>query len=297
MHTLTSLITRAKRKDKQIIAVANGADKDILMAVKLALELDLCNFILFGDIHDIYRLADTLDLDLTGYDVVVKHETERIAEAAIEAIHLGEATILMKGNISTKSLLRAVLAKDSGLRKQHLLSHIAIFEIPGRERFVFLTDAAINIAPTLEEKIGIVKNAVQMAKALEIKFPKIAIIAPVDVIDEAIPSTFDAAKLTEMQKNGEIKDCLIDGPISFDNAISPQSAQVKGINSNISGIADILMVPTIEVGNALYKSFIFFAHAKVAAVVCGAKVPIALASRADSPESKLYSLALAIIKT
>lgn len=296
MNKLFKLVEQAKRSRCQTVAVANAVDPEVIVAVKTALSEKLCSFLLFGDKERILRLAKRHRLPLPNPDVEIRHTHVNAAEAAVLAVSRNEATILMKGNVSTKELLQAVLDKDSGLRTDQLLSHVALFDIPGREEPVFLTDAAINIAPTFHEKVAIILHAVRVARMLGKDCPKVAVIAPVDVINEAIPSTIDAAKLTAMQESGEISGCLIGGPISFDNAISRESAMHKGVHSKVSGVADILMVPTIEVGNALYKSFIYFARAQVAAIVCGARAPIVLPSRADSPESKLYSLALALLQ-
>lgn len=294
MNHLQALIQTAKNDQKRTVVIANAADTEILRTVKLGLAHKLCSFILLGNQDDIKQIANSIQLDLKNQDICLYHVKESAEEIAVEKIHNNEASILMKGNISTKKLLQAVLDREKGLRKEKLLSHVAMFDIPGRNKPILLTDAAINIAPNLDEKIQIINHATTVSRAVGIQQPKIAVIAPVDVMNEAIPSTIDAAKLTHMQQQGIIQNCLIDGPISFDNAISPKSAQHKSITSEVAGVADILLVSSIEVGNALYKSFVFFAYAKVAAVVCGAKIPIALSSRADSHESKLYSLALAI---
>lgn len=293
MNCLTDLIKQVQKSPKQIVVVANAADETILETVKLALKWNLCNFLLLGDQVKIVHIANKINLSLTEH-IEIQHKTDRIGENAVQSIIESKATILMKGNISTKRLLQAVLKKERGLRTSQLLSHVALFNIPDRNKPIILTDAAINIAPSLNEKIKIIENAVQVSKLIGTKLPRVAVIAPVDVINEAIPSTIDAGKLSEMQEVGVIQNCLIDGPISLDNAISLKTANYKSITSKTSGIADILIVPSIEVGNALYKSLVFFVHAKVAAVVVGAKAPIALSSRADSPESKLYSLVLAI---
>jgi len=297
MKHLNELLRTAKQLGhrRQSVAVANPLDFDLMKAIKMAIELDLASFHLFGDIEKMGRMANEVNLDLVHLNITVHEAVVHPAKAAVAFVKNGQADILMKGNVSTKELLQAVLHKQTGLRKERLLSHVALFDIPGRQKPVFLTDAAINIAPDFKEKVQIAKNAVDVAKALGIACPKVAVIAPVDVINEAIPSTIDAARLAMMQEVGEITGCLIGGPISFDNAISVESAKHKGQGSRVAGTADILMVPAIEVGNALYKSFVFFARAEAAAIVCGASAPIVLPSRADSAESKLYSLALAIV--
>lgn len=297
MCHLPLLIERLQKRPyrKDTVIIAGAADVEILNCVIEAVRLELCSFILLGDKNEIESMLKKIGVRALCKEIKIKHAPQQMEKAAVEYVRKGKATVIMKGNTSTKYLLQAVLARTIGLRTEHLLSHVAVFDIPGRINPVILTDAAVNIAPSLNEKIEIVEHAVDVANLIGVKNPKVAAIAPVDVINEAIPSTLDAAKLTELNKQGEIVNCLIGGPISFDNAISYRSAQHKQSMHKVSGISDILMVPTIEVGNALYKSFTFFAHATVAGVICGAKVPIVLPSRADSRESKLYSLVLGLL--
>jgi phosphate butyryltransferase len=187
-----------------------------------------------------------------------------------------------------------VLNKEYGLRLGNILSHVAVFEIPNHDRLIIVTDSAMNISPDLTQKAQIIKNAVAIAKEIGIETPKVAPIAAVEVVNPAMQATIDAAALTMMNKRGQITGCIVDGPLALDNAVSVLAAEHKGINSEVAGKVDILVVPSIEVGNALYKSLVYFANAKVGAVIAGAKAPIVLTSRADSAESKLYSLALAI---
>jgi phosphate butyryltransferase len=226
--------------------------------------------------------------------VVHADSNDKAAELAVRAVSTRKATVLMKGNIPTSDLLKAVLNKEYGLRTGKVLSHVSVFEIPEYDRLTFVTDAGMNIAPDLEQKAQIIKNAAALARAIGIEYPKVAPIAAVEVVNPAMQATIDAAALTVMNKRGQIPGCIVDGPLALDNAVSALAAEHKGIHSEVAGRADILLVPTIEVGNVLYKSLIYFAKAKVGAVIAGAKAPIVLTSRADSAESKLYSLALAI---
>ncbi|PAV29119.1 phosphate butyryltransferase [Virgibacillus profundi] len=299
MRSLESLKNQVKQEENQIVAVANAADKELLLAIKAAVEEGLCSFILFGDEEAINDIASTIKLDLSMKAITLQHvnELEETANAAVRTVHQKEASILMKGNVATKSLLKAVLNKDYGLRSGKVLSHVALFEIPNQDRLIFLTDPAMNIAPNIEEKAEIIKNTVQVAHGVGIQLPKVAVIGPVETVNYAMQSTVDAAVLTQMQKRGQIKRCLIDGPLAFDNAVSLEAAKHKGIESEVAGAADIIMVPNIEVGNALYKSFIYFSNAKVAAIISGAKAPIILTSRADTAENKLNSLALALVSS
>ncbi|UJL48255.1 phosphate butyryltransferase [Virgibacillus sp. NKC19-16] len=298
-RSLASLKWNIQQETKQIVSVANAADKEVLIAVKTALKEELCFFLLFGDETKITNIAESIHLDLSTDGLVVRHESTNsdIARSAVMAVHHKEAQILMKGNLSTNEILKAVLNKEYGLRTGNVLSHVALFEIPNQDRLLFLTDAAMNITPSLQEKVEIINNAVQVAHGVGLEEPKVAALAPVEVINQAMPSTVDAAVLTQMNNRGQIKDCLIDGPLAFDNAVSLEAASHKNIHSDVGGTADILMVPTIEVGNALYKSFIYFANATVAAIISGAKAPIILTSRADSAESKIHSLTLALVSS
>ncbi|MFZ3577129.1 phosphate butyryltransferase [Virgibacillus sp. DJP39] len=294
MKTLSDLTRSAKNETGKIVSVANAADEEVLKAVKEALTESLCSFILFGNENDIRTISNSIGLDLSSSDLKVVNEENDSARAAVEAIHQKKADILMKGNISSKSLLKAVLNKEYGLRTGKILSHVALFEIPNQDRLLFLTDSGMNIAPTLMEKAEIINNAVQIARGVGIDCPKVAALAAVEVINPSMQATVDAALLTQMQKRNQIRNCIVDGPLAFDNAISSHAAELKDIQSEVAGFADIIAVPTIEVGNALYKSFMYFANAKVAAVVSGASAPIVLTSRADSAATKLHSLSLAL---
>ncbi|WP_335870630.1 phosphate butyryltransferase [Bacillus sp. 2205SS5-2] len=294
---LQSLIERASQISSATVAVASAADKEVLEAVSMALELNLAKFILFGHKDEMKTLInENVPHLLKHEDITLKHVSSPkvAAEQAVKAVKTNEANALMKGNVATAVILKAVLNKEFGLRTGNVLSHVAVFEVPGMNRLVILTDAAMNIQPTLEQKAQIVQNSVNIVKSIGIHMPKVAPIAAVEVINPAMEATLDAAALTQMNRRGQIKDCLIDGPLALDNAISMEAAKHKGISGEVAGQADILLVPNIDTGNALYKSLVYFAQAKVGAVIAGAKVPIVLTSRADSSESKLHSLALAI---
>jgi phosphate butyryltransferase len=294
---LDSLINKAAQVSSNTVAVAAAEDLEVIEAVIAALDRNLANFILFGDeekINSIIELKKQKNIRNNYLKVINANSNAAAAELAVKAVFNKEANVLMKGNIPTNIFLKAVLNKEHGLRTGNVLSHIAAFEVPGFNRFTIVTDAAMNIAPDLEEKAQIIKNAVSLARSIGIEIPKVAPIAAVEVVNPAMQATLDAALLTVMNKRGQISDCIVDGPLALDNAVSTLAAEHKGIHSEVAGNADILLVPTIEVGNVLYKSLIYFANAKVGAVIAGAKAPIVLTSRADSAESKLYSLALAL---
>lgn len=280
-----------------IIAIAQAAENDVLSVVKEALEKSYCSFMLFDREEKLKKVANEVNLDLIQTGLKIHHCDSGPELEAVKEISKGNAHILMKGGLSTKSLLKAVLNKEFGLRSNGVLSHVALFEIPNQDRLIFLTDAAMNIDPTINDKTKIIKNAVDVARSIGIDKPKVAALAPVEVVNEAMPSTTDAAILTQMSRRNQIKECVVDGPLAFDVAVSNQALKQKGIDSPIGGRADILLAPNIEVGNALYKAFVYFANAKVASIISGAKVPVILTSRADSKENKMYSLLLALNAT
>lgn len=295
--TLDLLIERATQYEEKTVAVAAAADVEVIEAVIVALRLRLANFFLYGDKEQILSILRDKAPDLVNSEKIKVFHTKSnasAAEHAVKAIKLNEANVLMKGNVPTATILKAVLNKDYGLRTGDVLSHISVFEVAGYDRLIIVTDAAMNINPDLETKIQIINNSVKLAKSIGIETPRVAAIAAVEVVNQSMPATMDAAILTQMNRRGQIKDCIIDGPFGLDNAISLEAARQKKINSEVAGRADILLVPTIEVGNTLYKSLVYFAGARVGAIIAGAKVPIVLTSRADSAESKVYSLALAI---
>ncbi|PFA63953.1 phosphate butyryltransferase [Bacillus sp. AFS015802] len=294
---LQSIVENATRIENSTVAVAAAEDKEVLGAVAMAVEKKMADFLLFGDKEEILSLLEEVAPTLISHSSIkIKHafSPQKAAELAVKAVKENEAGTLMKGNVPTAVILKAVLNKEWGLRTGNVLSHVAAFEVAGFERLTFITDAAMNIAPDLQQKAQIIENAVGIARSIGVDMPKVASIAAVEVVNPAMQATVDAASLTMMNQRGQIRECTVDGPLALDNAVSQHAALHKGIESEVAGQADILLVPNIETGNALYKSLIYFAKAKVGAVIAGAKAPIVLTSRADSAESKLYSLALAI---
>lgn len=294
---LELFIERATTYEEQTVAVAVAEDDEVLEAVMLALKRNLARFLLIGDKEKITEMVDKkypLIEESDKIKIIHANSREAAAEYAVKAVHGNKAQVLMKGNIPTSILLKEVLHKEYGLRTGSVLSHVAVFEVPGFNRFLMITDAGMNIAPTFEQKVHITQNAVQIAHGIGIECPLVAPLAAIEMVNPAMQATVDAALLTQMNRRGQLKSCIVDGPLALDIAVSAIAAEQKGINSEVAGKADILLVPSIEVGNTLYKSLTYFAHAKVASVIAGAKVPIVLTSRADSAESKLYSLALSI---
>ncbi|AHA73728.1 phosphate butyryltransferase [Bacillus thuringiensis] len=292
---LEYLIDQAAGKPKKTVAVAVAEDHEVIEAVAKAIKLQLAQFRLYGNQEKIMGMLQEHGLQTSEHvEVIAAMSNAEAAELSVKAVRNGEADVLMKGNIPTANILKAVLNKEWGLRKGSVLSHVAAFEVPNYDRLIFVTDAAMNIAPDVTQKAAIIQNTVEVARAIGIDLPKVAPIAAVEVVNPAMQATIDAAMLTQMNRRGQIKDCIVDGPLALDNAVSQIAAEHKGIVSDVAGKADILLVPTIEAGNVLYKSLVYFADAKVGAMIAGAKAPIVLTSRADSAETKVYSLALAV---
>ncbi|MFK4466776.1 phosphate butyryltransferase [Bacillus sp. RC252] len=292
---LEHLIDQAARQPKKTVAVAVAEDHEVIEAVAKAIKLQLAQFRLYGNQEKIIGMLQEHGLQTSEHiEVIAAASSAEAAELSVKSVSNGEADVLMKGNIPTANILKAVLNKEWGLRKGSVLSHVAAFEVPNYDRLIFVTDAAMNIAPDVTQKAAIIQNTVEVAKAIGIDLPKVAPIAAVEVVNPAMQATIDAAMLTQMNRRGQIKNCVVDGPLALDNAVSQIAAEHKGIVSDVAGKADILLVPTIEAGNVLYKSLVYFANAKVGAMIAGAKAPIVLTSRADSAETKVYSLALAV---
>ncbi|EEL86307.1 phosphate butyryltransferase [Bacillus cereus] len=292
---LEHLIDQAAGQPKKTVAVAVAEDHEVIEAVAKAIKLQLAQFRLYGNQEKIMGMLQEHGLQTSEHiEVIAAASNAEAAELSVKAVRNGEADVLMKGNIPTANILKAVLNKEWGLRKGSVLSHVAAFEVPNYDRLIFVTDAAMNIAPDVTQKAAIIQNTVEVARAIGIDLPKVAPIAAVEVVNPAMQATIDAAMLTQMNRRGQIKNCVVDGPLALDNAVSQIAAEHKGIVSDVAGKADILLVPTIEAGNVLYKSLVYFADAKVGAMIAGAKAPIVLTSRADSAETKVYSLALAV---
>jgi phosphate butyryltransferase len=292
---LDELISLAKEREKKTIAIAAAQDKVVLEAVVQAVENNIVDVILVGDKKKILSLEEELNINLDNMRIIDECDVNKAAAKAVELVSKGEAQFLMKGILGTADLLKAVLNKEAGLKTNSLLSHVMIYEVPTYHKLLFLTDGGMVPYPELNDKIGIINNAIKVAHGLRIEKPKVAPICAVEVVNPSMQATLDAAALSSMNKRGQIKGCIIDGPLGLDNAISEEAAHHKGIISEVAGDADILLVPNIEAGNFLGKSLTYFAKAESAGVIVGAKCPVVLVSRADSAKSKLYSIALGAV--
>lgn len=292
---LDELIQLAKKREKKTIAIAAAQDKVVLEAVIQAVNDNIVEAILVGDKTKIQEIAKELNINLDAVKIIDEANVNKAAAKAVDLVRSGEAQFLMKGILGTADLLKAVLNKEAGLKTSSLLSHVMIYDIPTYHKLLFLTDGGMVPYPELNDKVGIINNAIKIAHALEIEKPKVAPICAVEVVNPSMQATLDAAALSSMNKRGQIKGCIIDGPLALDNAISEEAAHHKGIVSEVAGDSDILLVPNIEAGNFLGKSLTYFAKAESAGVIVGAKCPVVLVSRADSAKSKLYSIALGAV--
>lgn len=284
----------AARLERKVISVAAAQDSAVLEAVAGAKKAGVADAVLFGDAEEIRKAAQGVDIDLSEYEIVDVKDKAEAARKAVELVHDKKADMYMKGIIDTKTVLRCVLDKEVGLRSGKLLSHVGVFEVEGLDRLLFLTDAAFNMYPELEEKRQIVENAVTVAHASGVSCPKVAPIAAVEVLNPKMPATVDAVELTKMNEEGTITGCIIDGPLAFDLAISREAAEHKGATDRkIVGDADILLMPNIETGNVLYKALGHIADSENGALLVGTTAPVVLTSRSDSYETKLNSIVLA----
>ncbi len=276
-------------------AVAHPCDESSLCGAVEAAAAKIIKPVLVGPAARIRALAASLKLDLSELSLVDTPHSHASAEKAVEIVRAGEADALMKGSLHTDELMAEVVRKDTGIRTARRISHVFIMDVPTYPKPLFITDAAVNIFPTLEDKVDIVQNAIDLARALQIELPKVAILSAVETITSKIPSTIDAAALCKMAERGQITGALLDGPLALDNAISRDAAAIKHIRSAVAGDADILLVPDLEAGNMLAKELTFLANADAAGIVLGARVPIILTSRADSVRTRMASCAVAAL--
>lgn len=290
------MILDAKKRVSMKLAVAAAEDKEVLEAVKQAVNAGVVEPVLFGKGEEIKRIAREIGFDLLPEQVVECEDFTTSARAAVLSISKGKSDFLMKGLLDTSILLKAVLDKKSGLRTDRQLSHVMVYEPSAYHKLLFLTDGGMNIAPTLDEKRMIIHNVLEAAKALGISPVKVACITAKEKVSDKMEATVHAAALKRMQEEGEFgNDVIVEGPIAFDLAISYAACKIKKYDSLVGGDADVLVVPSIEVGNGIGKALTYMAHAPSAGVIMGAKVPIVLVSRADTAEVKLNSIALGSI--
>lgn len=289
------VIKKAQSQQIKKVAVAVAQDKPVLEAIKDAKEKGIADAILVGDKAKIEALASEVGIDLGKFELVDEPNTQKAALKAVELVSTGKADMVMKGLLDTANFLRAVLNKEVGLRTGKLMSHVAVFQLNNFDRLLFITDVAFNMYPELKDKVDIIKNAVTVAHAVGIENPKVAPICAVEVVNPNMPATIDASIISKMSERGQIKGCVIDGPLALDNAISEKAAAHKGVTGPVAGKADILLMPNIETGNVMYKTLTYTTECKNGALLVGTSAPVVLTSRNDSHETKMYSIALAAL--
>lgn len=290
-----ALLERARSLGQVNVAVAAAADKEVLEAVKMAQESGFAKPVLVGDVGRIEELAQQIGLDLQGAEIIHEPDPVIAAHLAVDAVVEGKAHFLMKGLVNTADFLRAVLRPEKGLRTGRLLSHLLAVQVPGCKHLYFVTDGGMNIAPTLEQKKEILQTTITYLHSIGMEEVRAVALAANEVPSPKMPASMDALELSRMSQAGEFPGAIVEGPLALDGAVSAAALEHKGIKSQINGDTDLFLVPTIEVGNALGKSMVYFAGGMMAGLVLGAKVPIVLTSRNDSAKSKLVSLALAAL--
>ena len=289
---LKDILHILKNQNQAILSVAAAEDKEVLQAVKNSVDIGIIKPILVGDSKKIKSISEEIKFDLSGIKIINSNSIEESAKIAIELVSSQKADFVMKGILDTSVLLKSVLNKDYGLRTDSLLSHVMIYQMDNYHKLLMLTDGGMNISPNYEQKEIILKNAIQAANVLGMETIKVACLAAKEKVNPKMQATIDGDLLQKASIDGKFgNNVIVEGPLSFDIALSKKASSIKGFKSNISGDVDILLVPTIEVGNGIGKSFTYMANAKSAGVIMGAKAPIVLVSRSDSFESKLYSIA------
>ena len=288
---LDEMINHLQIGPKVVLSVAAAHNEEVLISIKEAVDMNIIHPILIGNVESIRSISKTINFNLEGIEIIQENDISKCAEIAVRLVNENKADFIMKGLLDTSVFLKAVLNKEFGLKQDRLLSHVMIYEIENYHKLLLITDAGMNIKPTYEQKEDIIKNSIQAARVLGIDEIKIACLAAVEKVNSKMPATIDARKLKDASQNGKFgEDVIVEGPMAFDLAVSKHSSEIKGFNGNVAGDADIIVVPFIEVGNALGKSLTYMSKSKSAGIVMGAKTPIVLTSRADSSQSKLYSI-------
>lgn len=294
-RNLEELVEAARARGVTRVAVAAGHDPDVIAALKQARDMDLADGIFVGNAEKICTFAAQVDYRLARDQVIDERDEAVAARKAIALVREGRASLLMKGKLATATLMRAVLDRETGLRTGRQLSQVIVFQVPGFKRLMVMTDAAINIAPTLEQKAEICRNAIEVAHAIGIEKPNLAALCALEFVNAEMPATVDAAALAAMNRRGQIKGAFIDGPLAMDVPLSRFAAERKGIETPLTENTDIFMAPDIEAANILYRAITYFARGESGGVVIGAKVPLILLSRAESPDTKIRSIAIGVL--
>ena len=294
--TFDDLLSTVNQCSKKILSVSVAQDKAVLEAVKAAKERKIADSILVGDEDKIRAIGTELGMNMDEHKIIDEKDITAASLKAVQLVHDGEADMYMKGLLDTKTFLKSVLDKEVGLRTGKPLSHVCVFEIPGIDRLLFLSDVAFMPYPTLEDKKAIIEYTVEIAQACGVDCPKVAPLAAVEVVNPKMPVTVEAAELTRMNEEGEITGCIVDGPLSLDIALYKEAAEEKGaLGRKVAGDADILIFPDIHAGNLVYKAIVHMVDVKNGNILTGTKAPVILTSRSDSCEAKVNSIALAAV--
>jgi len=292
IKTFADIIEAAQARGPRRVAIAAAHEYEALWAARHAQDIGIARCTLIGDVFKIQELARQHDIDIGDMEIIHDPSIEGAGRKAVELANAGKADMVMKGKMETGEILLPALDREHGLRTGKALTYIAVFEVPGMDRLIFVSDPGVIIAPNMYQKVEIVQNAIDVALALGIEEPKVAILTALENVIPKMPATVDAASLSKMAERGQIKGGLVDGPLALDNAISAKSAEKKGVESRVAGRADILITPDIEAGNVLVKSLTYFAQSEMAAIVVGGRVPLVTPSRSGSDEVKMVSIAL-----
>ena len=295
IRNFAQLLEKALEGGPRRVAIVGAAQRQTLRAAQLARGLGLARCILIDDRARLEAIAFEEGVDLAGMDVIEVSDLVRSAYRAVELVHAEEADLVINGRALPVELMTAALDSEKGLRIGKLMSEVSVFEIPGFDRLIFVSDVFMVVSPSLAQKVAIVQNAIDTAIELGVLQPKVAILAATEMVNPEMPANLDAANLAKMSERGQIRGGIVDGPLAIDNAISLKAAEMKGIASPVAGKADILITPDVESGNILAKAISYFAQGHMAAVVVGAKCPIVMPSRSDPPEQKMLSMALGVL--
>ncbi|HAX03614.1 MAG: phosphate butyryltransferase [Tenericutes bacterium GWC2_34_14] len=295
IRTMLDLVKRAELLKPKVMVVAAAHDHPVLEAVVMAKDAKLIEPILIGDKQEIEKILHELHAKMSDYQIIDEKDLVKASEEAVKLVSSGKGDILMKGFVDTSVILRAALDKEFGLRTPNRISHVSVMEIPAYHKLLMMSDGAMNIDPNVDIKQEIIENGVEVLHAIGVKHPKVGMIAAIEKVNPKMQATLDAVELIERNRNERIKGCTIGGPFALDNAINQEAAMHKGVTDPMAGDVDFIVMPQIESGNVFYKSMMFLAGAKSASVIAGARKPIVLTSRADSKESKFYSIALSCL--
>jgi phosphate butyryltransferase len=294
IQNFAQLLQAALQRAPKRVAIVGAGQRQTMHAARMARGSGLAQCVLLDSPERLGSIAEAEGIDLTGMEIIDEGDMIRAAYRAVEMVHAEEADLVMNGRALPVELMQAALDREKGLRIGKVISDVSIFEIPDVDRLIFISDVAIVVSPNLAQKVAIVQNAIDTAIELGVRQPKVAILAATEMVNPEMPANMDAANLSKMAERGQIRGGLVDGPLALDNAISLKAAQMKGIESQVAGYADILITPDVESGNILAKALSYFAKGHMAGVVVGAKCPIVMPSRSDPPQQKMLSLALGV---